>query len=122
MHRRTSLIATLVAATLALAGCGSTAKPADPKTPQRIVSLSPTATEMLYAIGAGKQVTAVDDQSDHPAGVPKTDLSGYKPNAEAIASVDTYLVLLDRRCNRGACRMRWLEAQRSVRPVTIVMW
>src|SRR5207244_9336885 len=33
-------------------------------TPHRIVSLSPTATETLFAVGAGKQVVAVDDQSD----------------------------------------------------------
>jgi iron complex transport system substrate-binding protein len=94
MHRRTSLIATLVAATLALTGCGSTAKPAESKTPQRIVSLSPTGTEMLYAIGAGKQVTAVDDQSNHPADVPKSDLSGFKPNAEAIAGRNPDLVVV----------------------------
>ena len=47
---------------------------------QRVVSLSPTATEILFAIGADKQVVAVDDQSNHPAGVPVTDLSGYTPN------------------------------------------
>ena len=35
--------------------------------PSRIVSLSPTATEMLYAIGAGDQVIAVDDFSNYPA-------------------------------------------------------
>ncbi|GAA0437153.1 ABC transporter substrate-binding protein [Actinoplanes capillaceus] len=62
--------------------------------PAKIVSLSPTATEMLYAIGAGPQVTAVDDQSTHPADAPKTDLSGFKPNAEAIAAKDPDLVVL----------------------------
>ena len=62
--------------------------------PEKIVSLSPTATEMLYAIGAGAQVTAVDDQSDFPAGAPRTDLSGFKPNAEAIAAKDPDLVVL----------------------------
>jgi len=30
--------------------------------PERIVSLSPTSTEDLFAIGAGAQVTAVDKQ------------------------------------------------------------
>ncbi len=46
--------------------------------PQRIVSLSSTATEMLFAIGAGSQVVAVDDQSNYPAeaAAVKTDLSG----------------------------------------------
>jgi iron complex transport system substrate-binding protein len=61
--------------------------------PQRIVSLSPTATEDLFAIGAGKQVIAVDDQSNYPANAPKTKLSGYTPNAEAIAAYTPDLVV-----------------------------
>ena len=61
--------------------------------PERIVSLSPTATEMLFAVGAGDQVEAVDDQSDYPAGVPTTDLSAFEPNPEAIAGYDPDLVV-----------------------------
>lgn len=61
--------------------------------PAAIVSLSPTATEMLYAVGAGDQVVAVDDQSDFPDGVPVTDLSGYEPNVEAIAGYEPDLVV-----------------------------
>jgi iron complex transport system substrate-binding protein len=61
--------------------------------PERIVSLSPTATEMLFAIGAGDQVEAVDDQSDFPADVPTTDLSAFEPNPEAIAGYDPDLVV-----------------------------
>jgi cobalamin transport system substrate-binding protein len=61
--------------------------------PDRIVSLSPTGTEMLFAIGAGDQVVAVDDQSNYPDDVPTTDLSGYEPNVEAIASYDPDLVV-----------------------------
>ncbi len=62
--------------------------------PDRIVSLSPTATEMLFAIGAGKQVVAVDDQSNFPKRAPKTDLSGFEPNAEAVAGYKPDLVVL----------------------------
>ncbi|MGH2753984.1 MAG: ABC transporter substrate-binding protein [Actinomycetota bacterium] len=61
--------------------------------PERIVSLSATATEMLFAIGAGDQVVAVDDQSDYPPGVPATELSGYEPNVEAIAGYEPDLVV-----------------------------
>ncbi|AGZ38592.1 vitamin B12-binding protein [Actinoplanes friuliensis DSM 7358] len=61
--------------------------------PERIVSLGPSATEMLFAIGAGPQVVAVDDQSTYPADAPKTDLSGFKPNAEAIAAKNPDLVV-----------------------------
>ncbi|MFF5213833.1 ABC transporter substrate-binding protein [Micromonospora sp. NPDC000442] len=62
--------------------------------PEKIVSLSATATEMLFAIGAGPQVTAVDDQSNFPTDAPKTDLSGYQPNAEAVAAKNPDLVVL----------------------------
>jgi iron complex transport system substrate-binding protein len=61
--------------------------------PQRIVSLSPTATEMLFAVGAGEQVIAVDDQSNYPPDAPTTDLSGFEPNVEAIAAYEPDLVV-----------------------------
>ena len=61
--------------------------------PSRIVSLSPTATEDLYAVGAGRQVVAVDQYSNYPAGVPKTSLSGLTPNIEAIAKYNPSLVV-----------------------------
>ncbi|MCB1000979.1 MAG: ABC transporter substrate-binding protein [Acidimicrobiales bacterium] len=65
--------------------------------PQRIVSLSPTATEMLFAIGAGDQVIAVDDQSNFPAeaAAVASDLSGFEPNVEAISAYEPDLVLHD---------------------------
>jgi iron complex transport system substrate-binding protein len=53
--------------------------------PTAIVSLSPTATEMLFAIGAGDQVKAADKNSDYPADAPTTDLDPYELNAEAVA-------------------------------------
>ncbi|HEY4026630.1 MAG TPA: ABC transporter substrate-binding protein [Candidatus Dormibacteraeota bacterium] len=61
--------------------------------PHRIVSLSPTATEMLFAIGAGKQVVAVDDQSTYPPSAPVTRLSGFQPNVEAVAGYSPDLVV-----------------------------
>ena len=61
--------------------------------PDAIVSLSPTATESLFAIGAGEQVIAVDDQSNYPAEAPVTDLSGFQPNVEAIAGYEPDLVI-----------------------------
>ena len=59
----------------------------------RIVSLIPSATEILFAVGAGDQVVAVDDESDFPEGVPVTDLSAYEPNIEAVISYDPDLVV-----------------------------
>jgi len=63
--------------------------------PHRIVSLSPTATESLFAIGAGKQVIAVDNQSDYPKRAPHTSLSGFTPNVEAIATYRPDFVVLE---------------------------
>lgn len=74
-------------------GDGAAAAEAPADAPQRIVSLSPSATEILYAVGAGDQVVAVDDQSDYPEGVPTTDLSGYTPNIEAILGYRPDLVV-----------------------------
>lgn len=116
-------------ALLGLAACGSddaepgaappaTEAPADGATPAatdapmtgetpaslKIVSLSPSATEMLFAIGAGADVIAVDDQSNFPdeALAVQTDLSGYTPNVEAIAKYEPDLVVHDGTTGLGA--------------------
>ncbi len=62
--------------------------------PDTIVSMSATATEMLFAIGAGDQVEAVDDNSNFPEDAPMTELSSFTPNAEAIAGYAPDLVVL----------------------------
>jgi iron complex transport system substrate-binding protein len=67
--------------------------------PGRIVSLSPTVTEDLYAVGAGPQVVAVDDDSDYPATAPVTKLSGLTPNLEAIAKYNPALVIASQNSN-----------------------
>lgn len=65
--------------------------------PQAIISLSPTATEMLYAVGAGDQVLAVDDFSNFPeeAMSKMQGISGWEPNVEAIAGLGPDLVITD---------------------------
>ena len=112
MFRRFALAAALAILALALAA-PSLAAPSGPratpfpatvtvdngkvtirKRPARIVSLSPTATETLFAIGAGDQVVAVDDQSTYPKRAPHTSLSGFTPNVEAIASYKPDLVVI----------------------------
>ena len=62
--------------------------------PSGIVSLSATATEILFAIGAGGQVVAVDDQSTYPVEAPMSALSGFTPNVESIAGYDPDLVVI----------------------------
>jgi iron complex transport system substrate-binding protein len=65
--------------------------------PTAIISLSPTATEMLYAIGAGDQVLAVEDFSNYPpeAAEKMQGLSGYEPNVEALAALEPDLIVTD---------------------------
>lgn len=115
---RKVLLGVIVAMTLTMSACGGTDTPGPtqapptpvrfpvtvtdsngksvtiPARPQAIVSLAPTATEMLFAVGAGAQVIAVDDQSNYPAEAPKTTLSGFTPNVEAIAGYRPDLVVL----------------------------
>lgn len=67
---------------------------AEPSGPERIVSISPTATEMLFAMGAGDLVVAVDVLSNHPEQAPVTDLDGFNPNVEAIAVYEPDLVVM----------------------------
>lgn len=62
--------------------------------PTAIVSLSATATEMLYAVGAGSQVIGVDNYSDYPTqGLPATKFDAYQLNIEAVAKVKPDLVV-----------------------------
>ena len=64
------------------------------KKPTRIISLSPSATESLFEICAGKQVLAVDSYSNFPKSAPITDLSAFEPNVEAIIALKPDLVVL----------------------------
>jgi iron complex transport system substrate-binding protein len=93
----TTIAATTPATTTAAAPATTAAAPADEAVPSKIISLSPTATEMLYAIGAGDQVLAVDDDSNYP---PETadkmpGLNGFEPNVEAIAGLEPDLIVTD---------------------------
>lgn len=120
--RRTTLLLTLLAVlgVTALAGCASREQPATEQSPtpeqaafpvtvqpkgapeatieqrpERIVSLSPSVTEVLYAVGAGEQVVAADEYSTYPEQAPdKKGLSGLTPAPEVIAGYTPDLVLV----------------------------
>jgi iron complex transport system substrate-binding protein len=104
MRNLKSAVAILAVAALALPAMASAAYPVKITTaagsitltskPVKIVSLSPTSTEDLFAVGAGPQVRAVDDQSSYPASAPRTKLSGFTPNVEAIAKYKPDLVII----------------------------
>ncbi|MET9325746.1 ABC transporter substrate-binding protein [Tsukamurella sp. NPDC003166] len=108
-HRSTAALVAFAALLVPVGACGSAAEEPQGRTvavdaangrisvpvaPQRIVSLAPTHTETLFAIGAGKQVVAVDDQSTYPAEAPRTSLSGFTPNAEAVIGYKPDLVVV----------------------------
>ena len=63
--------------------------------PQRLVSMSATATEMLFAIGAGDKVIAVDNFSNYPAQTAELEkVDAYQPNVEAISALEPDLVII----------------------------
>ena len=99
---RRVLIGTLLAFSSIAAACGSDTTVSTDSTevvseaPQKIISLSATHTEILFAVGAGEQVIAVDSMSNYPAesaGV-LTDLSAYEPSVEAITAYEPDLVVI----------------------------
>ena len=66
-----------------------------PAAPQRIASLSPAATEILFAVGAGDQVAAVDKYSNYPPeAASREQLDAFEPSVEAIAGAQPDLVFV----------------------------
>ncbi|MEM9563218.1 MAG: ABC transporter substrate-binding protein [Actinomycetota bacterium] len=84
--------------------------------PERIVSLSPTATEILFAIGAGDQVIAADAFSDYPPEAPTTELSGFDPNVEAVTAFEPDLVVIANDANELVASLTALDIPVLVSP------
>ncbi len=65
-------------------------------TPQRIISLAPSNTEILFALGLGGKVVGVTDWCDYPPeALNKTKVGGYiNPDIEAILALNPDLVLV----------------------------
>jgi iron complex transport system substrate-binding protein len=87
--------------------------------PERVVSLSPTATELLFAIGAGDQVVAADQFSNYPAEAPTTDLSGFDPNLEAITAYEPDLVIIANDANDLIAGLTALDIPVLVSPAPV---
>src|SRR5271155_1032099 len=77
-----------------LAGCDSATAPAN-ASPARIVSLVPSVTETLFALGAGPEVVGVSQYCDYPMEVTKLPKVGdfIAPNLEAIVALRPTLVI-----------------------------
>jgi len=109
--RRTLAILAALAAALAVVSLSAAAHQRSHRAhryPHRIISLSPTVTEDLFAIGAGKRVVAVDQDSNYPKRAPRTSLSGYTPNVEATANYHPDLVLISYNPGNFAQQLRQL--------------
>src|SRR6266511_866830 len=133
--RARCLVPVALAAAVMSAACGaSAAKPPRPpaafpvtvkaangvvtirRRPTRIVSLSASATQDLYAVGAGRQVVAVDQYSTYPPQAPRTKLSGYKPSLEAIAKYRPDLVVIADDINHIAAQLGKLHVPVLLEP------
>ena len=109
-RRRT--IGLIAASALVFAACGGSSSATDTTEPAtcdaanvaspRIVSLSPTATEMLVAIGAADNIAAVDSLSTYPESVSckVTKISAYEPSAEAIVGYRPEIVVISNDMNK----------------------
>ena len=66
-----------------------------PKRPERIVSIGPSITEFLFALGAGNRVVGTDDFSDEPAAAKSIEkVGGIKVNFEKVVALKPDLVLI----------------------------
>jgi len=73
--------------------------------PERIVSLAPNLTEILFALGLGEKVVAVSNDSDYPPEAISKNKVGtfWQPNTETIIASKPDLVIT-----------LWFEQQKSV--------
>ncbi len=107
MKRFTNLMLFISLLAVALAGCAPAAPAAMTDglgrevklsaVPQRIVSLAPSNTEILFAVGAGGQVVGRDDFSDYPEAAKALPAAGGSMgnyNYETIVSLKPDLVLM----------------------------
>lgn len=90
MHR------VLLAVALVAAACGR-GKARAPSQDVRIVSLTPSATEVIAALGAQNELVGVDEYSDFPVAVKQLPKVGsfLAPNLEVIVQLKPTVVIVD---------------------------
>ncbi len=98
--------------------------------PKHIVSLSPAATEIIYALGAQASLAAVDKNADYPDGAKTfaTKVDAYEPNVESITGIAPDLVIVSSDSNGIVAKLDGLkipvlfeDIDKSVKTVDDVM-
>lgn len=99
--KRIAVVVALIAATASLppsrlAGASAGQVGRDAARPQRIISLIPATTEMLFAMGAGDRLAGVSDYDRFPPEVSKLPRVGglLDPNVERLISLRPDLVIV----------------------------
>jgi iron complex transport system substrate-binding protein len=88
MFKPLRFVVALIVSALAYPLLSASLGAASVSTPHCIVSLSPTATETLFAIGAGRQVQAVDQDANFPTkGLPKKRINALNPSVESVIGI-----------------------------------
>ncbi|RYZ39766.1 MAG: ABC transporter substrate-binding protein [Myxococcaceae bacterium] len=108
----------LVVVLVLAAGCQKPAPPAGEAQGRRIVSLSPSVTETLFALGAGPEVVGVSDYTMLPEGTPALPKVGttFAPNFEAIVRLKPTL-LVDQQVKQAPA-----EALSALAPLKVLPW
>lgn len=124
LTRRVAVLAAASTVFLAACGGGGSSDTTDgpdnssvcANTDKKVLSLSPTATEMVYAIGAGDQVVAVDSLSNFPAeaAAKVTKISAFEPNAEEILGYDPDIVLISNDMNSITAQLQSVKPEIEV--------
>lgn len=87
--------------------------------PQRIISLLPSITELIFELGLGDRIVAVSDYCELPAGresIPR--IGGLTPNLEMIVSLAPDLILADVSQEEGLARAVELGYRVQLTPTT----
>ena len=88
MFKQLRIVAALTLSALTLPLVSGSLANASAPGPQCIVSLSPAATETLFAIGAGHQIQAVDKDANFPArGLPTKRIDALNPSVESVIGI-----------------------------------
>ncbi len=95
--RRRNLLHLACLALLLVGGSRCDGKRHAPTVAQRVITLTPSLTEIVWALGAGSRVVAVSDYCDYPSEAQKRPRVGsfLSPNIERILALKPDLVLLD---------------------------